>query len=307
MDLGYYPGCSLQQSSSLYDLQNRLIFKNLGINLKEIDDWNCCGATSAGKTDDFLAIAMPARNIGIASAQGVKEMVIPCSACYSRTLVAQNFLKTNQDIKTQINFELSNKIPNKTSNKSPNKISNKLNGDLKISSILEVLLSTLENGSLTEKFTHKLSLLKPVCYYGCMMTRFPFDVPVPDDIENPQGMEILLDAAGVHAIDWNYKTACCGASAAVNDPQTAMNLMAKIMKDAVERHANCIIVTCPMCQLNLDAHQDTFCKQNNIEERLPVLFITEVLGMAMNLGFETLQIDRHFIKSSELFEELEQI
>ena len=291
MDLGYYPGCSLQQSSSLYDLQNRLLFSNIGINLKEIDDWNCCGATSAGKTDDFLAIAMPARNIGIANAQGIKEMVIPCSACYSRTLVAQNFLKTNQDMKTQINSELSKKI----------------NNDIKISSILEVLLSALENGSLSEKFTHKLSLLKPVCYYGCMMTRFPFDVPVPDDIENPQGMETLLDAAGVHAIDWNYKTACCGASAAVNDPQTAMNLMARIMKDAVARHANCIIVTCPMCQLNLDAHQDTFCEQNGIEERLPVLFITEVLGMAMNLGLEKLQIDRHFIKSSELFEELEQI
>ncbi|MDM8538905.1 CoB--CoM heterodisulfide reductase iron-sulfur subunit B family protein [Desulfobacterales bacterium HSG17] len=291
MDLGYYPGCSLQQSSSLYDLQNRLIFNNIGINLKEIDDWNCCGATSAGKTDDFLAIAMPARNIGIANAQGLKEMVIPCSACYSRTLVAQNFLKANQEMKTQINSELSKKI----------------DGDLKISSILEVLLSALENGAFAEKFTEKLSLLKPVCYYGCMMTRFPFDVPVPDDVENPQGMEKLLDAAGVHAIDWNYKTACCGASAAVNDPQTAMNLMAKIMKDTVERGANCMIVTCPMCQLNLDAHQDTFCKQNGIDERMPILFITEVLGMAMNLGLEKLQIDRHFIKSEQLFEELEEI
>ena len=291
MDLGYYPGCSLQQSSSLYDLQNRLIFSNIGINLKEIDDWNCCGATSAGKTDDFLAIAMPARNIGIANAQGIKEMVIPCSACYSRTLVAKNYLESNQEIKTQINSELSSKI----------------NGDVKISSILEVLLSALENGSFTDKFTEKLSLLKPVCYYGCMMTRFPFDVPVPDDIENPQGMEKVLDAVGVHAIDWNYKTACCGASAAVNDPQTSMNLMGKIMKDAVARGANCMIVTCPMCQLNLDAHQDTFCQQNNIEERLPILFITEVLGMAMNLGLEKLQIDRHFIKGEQLFEEPEKI
>ena len=291
MDLGYYPGCSLQQSSSLYDLQNRLIFNNIGINLKEIDDWNCCGATSAGKTDDFLAIAMPARNIGIANAQGIKEMVIPCSACYSRTLVAQNFLKANQEMKTQINSELSKKI----------------DGDIKISSILEVLLSALENGAFAEKFTEKLSLLKPVCYYGCMMTRFPFDVPIPDDVENPQGMEKLLDAVGVHAIDWNYKTACCGASAAVNDPQTAMNLMGKIMKDAVTRGANCMIVTCPMCQLNLDAHQDTFCKQNGIDDRMPILFITEVLGMAMNLGLEKLQVDRHFIKSEQLFEELEEI
>lgn len=289
MDLGYYPGCSLKQSSSLYDIQNRLIFENLGINLVEIDDWGCCGATSAGKTDDFMAIAMPARNIGMANAQGIKEMVIPCSACYSRTLVAQNVLNANQEMKTQINSEFSNKVA----------------GDIKISSILEVLLAALEKGSFEEKFTRKFSQLKPVCYYGCMMTRFPYDVPIPDDIDNPQGMEKLLDAAGIHAIDWNYKTACCGASAAVNDPPIAMTLMAKIIKDAVARHANCLIVTCPMCQLNLDAHQDAFCEQNQIQERLPVFFITEVLGMAMNLGIKELQIDRHFIKGEKLFEEEE--
>ena len=92
-----------------------------------------------------------------------------------------------------------------------------------------------------------------------------------------------------------------------SDPQTAMNLMGKIMKDAVTRGANCMIVTCPMCQLNLDAHQDTFCKQNGIDDRMPILFITEVLGMAMNLGLEKLQVDRHFIKSEQLFEELEEI
>ena len=291
MDLGYYPGCSLQQSSSLYDIQNRLIFNNIGIDLKEIEDWNCCGATSAGKTDDFMSIAMPARNIGIAGAQGIKEMVIPCSACYSRTLIAQNVLKTSQNMKNKINSELSEKI----------------NGDVKISSILEVLLSAIEKGLFAKKITQKLSLLKPVCYYGCMMTRFPYDIHVPDDIENPVGMEKILKAVKIQTIDWNYKTACCGASATVNDHQTAMNLMGKIINDAVARGANCMIVTCPMCQLNLDAHQDTFCEQNNIKERLPVFFITEVLGMAMGLGFKQLQIDRHFIKGEQLFEELEQI
>ncbi|MFZ5563535.1 MAG: heterodisulfide reductase-related iron-sulfur binding cluster, partial [Thermodesulfobacteriota bacterium] len=86
MELAYYPGCSLRQSSALYDHQTRLVFDRLGVKLRELEDWNCCGATSAGKTDDFLAIAMPARNLGIASQSGLAEMVIPCSACYSRTL-----------------------------------------------------------------------------------------------------------------------------------------------------------------------------------------------------------------------------
>lgn len=291
MDLAYYPGCSLKQSSSLYDIQNRLIFERLGIHLREIDDWNCCGATSAGKTDDFLAMAMPARNLGIAMSTGLKEMVIPCSACYSRTLVAQKYLENNADLKEDINSGLTQKI----------------NGEFKVSSILEVLLKTLDSGVLKENLRLKPALLKPVCYYGCMMTRFPFDVPVPDDIENPQGMEVLLKAIGLQPIDWNYKTNCCGASAAVNDSETAMNLMGKIMKDAVARGANCMVVTCPMCQLNLDAHQDKFCKEQGIAERLPVLFITEVLGMAMNFDIEELQIDRHFVNAKGLFSELEEI
>ena len=289
MDIAYYPGCSLKQSSSLYDHQSRLVFEKLGVYLKEIEDWNCCGATSAGKTDDFLAMAMPARNLGLAMASGLGEMVIPCSACYSRTLVAQHYLEKHGELKAEINEGLSRKI----------------NGSFKVSSILEVLLKTLSSGIFSEKMVKKPSLLKPVCYYGCMMTRFPFDVPVPDDIENPQGMEVLLEAIGIHPIDWNYKTNCCGASAAVNDPETAMNLMGKIMKDAVSRGANCMVVTCPMCQLNLDAHQERFCREKGISERMPVLFITEVLGAAMNIDLKELQVDRHFVNAMDLFREME--
>ncbi|MDY6822845.1 MAG: CoB--CoM heterodisulfide reductase iron-sulfur subunit B family protein [Thermodesulfobacteriota bacterium] len=289
MQLAYYPGCSLKQSSALYDVQCQLVFNKLNIRLVELEDWNCCGATSAGKTDDFLAIAMPARNVGIAAQSGLDTLLIPCSACYSRTLVAQHYLAAHPEQKEEINEGLGKKI----------------DGPLKVSSILEVLQTTLESGVLTDALVSKPVRLKPVCYYGCMLTRFPFDVPVSDDIENPIGMDTLIEAMGIHAIDWNYKTNCCGASAAVNDPDTAFHLMSKIMTDAIARGANCIITTCPMCQLNLDAYQEAFCKQYNIEERLPVFFITEVLGMAMGLDFHDLQIDRHFIDGTDLFKEME--
>ena len=125
MDIAYYPGCTLQQSSAFYDVQSRRIFKELGIILNEIDDWNCCGATSAGKYDDFMAIAMPARNLGIAEQDGFSEMVIPCSACYSRTLVAQQRLEDDPALKDEINTELTKKIQ----------------GTIKVSSILEVLMT----------------------------------------------------------------------------------------------------------------------------------------------------------------------
>ncbi len=290
MELAYYPGCSLKQSSALYDHQTRLVFDKLGVQLRELADWNCCGATSAGKTDDFLSIAMPARNLGIAAQSGLNEMVIPCSACYSRTLVAQQYLEANPDLKEEINAGVSKKITT----------------PVKVSSILEVLLALLDSGTLAEKLIYKPKSLKPVCYYGCMMTRFPFPVPVPDSIENPRGMEIILEALGLHPIDWNYKTNCCGASAAVTDPAVAHTLMAKILNDALARSANCLITTCPMCQMNLDAYQEDICREHNISERLPVFFITEVVGMAMGLDIKSLEIDKHFINGTELFKELEQ-
>lgn len=288
MDIAYYPGCTLQASAALYDLQTRKVFEVLGIDLKEIEDWNCCGATSAGKINDFLAVAMPARNLGIAESTGLSEMVIPCSACYSRTLVAQQHLENDPDLKAEINEELSEKV----------------RGTIKVSSILEVLLTTVDSGVLAEKVSRELVGLEPVCYYGCILTRFPIDVAVPDNVENPQSMETILQALGVNALDWNYKTDCCGASASVNDREAATKLMAKIMKDAVARDANCFVVTCPMCQLNMDAFQDEFCKEHGIEERLPVYFLTELIGLSMGMGIETLQIDRHFVESTKLLKEL---
>jgi heterodisulfide reductase subunit B len=288
MDIGYYPGCTLHASSSLYDVQSRRVFNEVGINLKEIEDWNCCGATSAGKVNDFLAIAMPARNIGIAETDGFSEIVIPCSACYSRTLVAQKRLVDDPILKNEINTELTKKIQ----------------GTIKVSSILEVLLTKVASGELAEKVSQKLKGLKPVCYYGCMQTRFPYKVPVPDDVENPQGMETVLKVLGAKPLDWSYKTDCCGASAAVNDEETALNLMARIMKDAVARGANCLVVTCPMCQLNMDSYQDQVCEKQEIKERLPVYFITEMVGVAMGVSLEELQIDRHFVESAELLKEL---
>ena len=147
MEIGYYPGCTLHASSRLYDVQTKLVMEELGIDLKELEDWNCCGATSASKTDDFLAIALPARNLGIADASGISEMVIPSSACYSRMIVAQKRLEADDQLKEEINEELSKKIT----------------GDVKIRSILEVLRPKVESGELKEKATKMLKGLKPAC------------------------------------------------------------------------------------------------------------------------------------------------
>lgn len=291
MEIGYFPGCTLHASSRLYDVQTKLVLGELGIDLCELEDWNCCGATSASKTDDFLAIALPARNLGIADASGLSEIVIPCSACYSRMLVAQSRLASDEKLKEEINAELSKKVK----------------GGVKIRSILEMLVPKAESGELAERAPKKLKGLKPVCYYGCLQTRFPLEVPVPDDVENPQGMEIVLKALGAKALDWSYKTDCCGASAAVNDAKTAVRLMSRIFKDAVARGANCFVTTCPMCQMNMDCHQEMVREESGVNESLPVYFITELVGVAMDKPPKELQIDRHFVDAVGLLKELDLI
>lgn len=291
MEIAYYPGCSLHASSQLYDIQNKLVFKKLNVDLREIEDWNCCGATSASKTNDFLSVALPARNLGIADATGLSEILIPCSSCYSRTLVSQKRLQEDTSLRETINEELSHKVK----------------GKIKVSSILEVLLPRVVSGELSEKATRKLEGLKPACYYGCLLTRFPSDVAVPDDVENPQGMEKVCKALGAEPIDWGYKTDCCGASAAVNDADVSLGLMAKILKDAAARGANCFVTTCPMCQFNVDAYQDQVAEKYGIRERLPVYFITELMGIAMGMSPQAMLVDRHFVDSMRLLKELKLI
>jgi heterodisulfide reductase subunit B len=291
MELAYYPGCSLHASSELYDIQNKMVFRQLGLDLKEIDDWNCCGATSASKINDFLSVALPARNLGIADASGLSDIVIPCSSCYSRMLVSKKRLAEDPSLREFINADLTKKVE----------------GKIRILSILEVLVPRARSGELAEKATRRLTGLKPVCYYGCLLTRFPSDVEVPDDVENPQGMETVCEALGAEPLDWSYKTDCCGASAAVNDAAQSLLLMSRILKDALGRGANCFVTTCPMCQMNLDAYQDQVGERYGISERLPVYFITELLGIAMGISPRELQIDRHFVNAMGLLKELKLI
>jgi heterodisulfide reductase subunit B len=288
MEIAYYPGCSLHASSELYDVQCKLVFDKLGIELKEIEDWNCCGATGASKTNEFLSIALPARNLGLADATGLSEILIPCASCYSRTLVSQKRLASDAALKEAINAELGHKIE----------------GKIKVSSILEVLRPKVDSGEIAGKAVKKLTGLKPACYYGCLLTRFPVDIDVPDNVENPQGIEVVCKAIGADPIDWSYKTDCCGASASVNDAAQSQLLMSRIFKDATARGANCIVTTCPLCQMNVDAYQDEVGEKYGIEKRLPVYFITELIGVSMGIDPVLMQVDRHFVDAMGLLKEL---
>jgi heterodisulfide reductase subunit B len=288
MEVAYFPGCSLHSSSELYDVQCKAVLGRLGISLREIADWNCCGATSAEKTNEFLAIALPARNLGIADATGLAEIMVPCSSCYSRMLVAKERLAADPGMREEINAELAEKVA----------------GTTKVSTILEVLLPLVKSGELGKKVERKLEGLVPACYYGCLLTRFPSTVPVSDDVENPMGMETVCRALGAAPVEWSYKTDCCGASATVNDAEESFLLISRILKDALARGANCIVTTCPMCQVNLDVYQEQVRARHGIAARLPVYLITELVGVALGMDARELQVDRHLEEAVGLLREL---
>jgi heterodisulfide reductase subunit B len=214
--------------------------------------------------------------------------MIPCSSCYSRTLVAKERLAADPALTAEINAELGAKVT----------------GRIKVSSILEVLLPKVASREIARKVTRPLAGLKPACYYGCLLTRFPSAVPVPDDVENPQGMDVVCRALGAEPVEWGFKTDCCGASATVNDTDQALLLMSRLMKDAAARGANCFVTTCPMCQLNLDAYQDQVRAKHGIRERLPVYLITELVGVALGMSCAELQIDRHLEEAVDLLKGL---
>lgn len=282
-ELTYYPGCSLHGSSNLYDASVRKVLGQFGVSLKEIEDWSCCGATSASKTDHQLGVALPARNLGLAQKEG-RAVLAPCSSCYSRLVAANVALKEEPKLLQSINADLETPYTK----------------ELPILNILELLLDGLE-AKETPEIVNPLKGLKAVAYYGCLLTRIPGYEP-RDNIENPVMMDRILKKIGAEPIDWSYKTDCCGASSAVADRPVAINLIKKLLDEAIEADAAAIVTSCPMCQMNLDMYQ----KQAAPSRPIPVYFITELVGIALGLKNEmNKEIKRHFVDGVSLLKELD--
>jgi len=281
-ELTYYPGCSLHGSSKLYDTSVRKVLGRFGVSLHEIEDWSCCGATSATKTDHRLGLALPARNMGLAQKEG-RAVLAPCSSCFSRLVATNVAFKEEPNLLKSINTDLENPYTEQ----------------VPIRNILELLIEGLEKDDAPE-IVVPLKGLKTVAYYGCLLTRIPGYTP-SDNVENPVMMDRILKKIGAEPVDWSYKTDCCGASSAVADRPVAINLIKKLLDEAIEADAAAIVTSCPMCQLNLDMYQDQAAPSRPI----PVYFITELVGIALGLKKEMQkEIRRHFINGVSLLKEM---
>lgn len=281
MKLGFYPGCSLNGTAREYNESVKALAPVFGIELVDIDDWNCCGASAAHAVNRDLSLALPARTLALAEKQGFDEIVVPCAACFNRLAVAQYELNKDELLKKSVEKS----------------IDMTFNNDIKILNVVQFIDKYIKN-KITEKISHKFEH-QVACYYGCLLVR-PHKIIGFDRVEDPTSLDELMQLIGATPIDWGFKTECCGASLSIARTDLVAKLSGNIVKDAADRGAEAIIVACPMCQSNLDMRRPQIDKYVGKEISTPVIYITQAIGLAVGIAPEKLGLQRHFVKVNTL-------
>jgi heterodisulfide reductase subunit B len=271
MKVSYYPGCSLEASARDYEESIKGVSKALGIELVELEDWNCCGATAAHSLNHRASIELPGRNLVIAE-KVENDLVAPCPMCFNRLKAAEKALLHEGKGHYRYTIEGKTKI-----------------WDLADFMAQEEILSLIAS-----KVTNPLEGIRAVCYYGCMSSRPP-KITDAENCENPMSMDKILSRLGAQAIDWAYKTDCCGASHVVDRPDMVFRMVGRLYERALDLGANCIVVSCQMCQANLDIYQDKISQQLGLVVDLPIIYFTELIGLAIKNREVEGWLSRHFV------------
>jgi heterodisulfide reductase subunit B len=252
MKVSYYPGCSLEGTAADYAASIAGVAPLLGLELAELEDWNCCGASAAHSLNHQLAIELPSRNLALAQKAG-RDVVVPCALCFNRLKAAEKALERPGEGQL---------------------------GSIKIWDLLDFLTQKAWLAALSRKVVRPLAGLRVVGYYGCLASRPP-KISDKEDWENPQNLERLLTVLGAEPLDWSYKTDCCGAGLAVARPDLIDTLVSRLYDRALRAGADCFVVSCQMCQANLDLTQTRISKKLGKDYYLPVFYFTELIGLAL--------------------------
>jgi len=271
----YYPGCSLKGMGKAYEESLLKVCSKINLQMEEIEDWNCCGSTPYLGFYELKSMALACRNMAIAEKKGGTDIIAPCNACYLILNKTNHALKDYPDLKEKIDNTLK-------------EIGMMYSGNLKIRHPLDVFVNDGWMEKIGASIKKPLKDLKIACYYGCQLTR-PYSEF--DDQINPQTMDKLIKLAGAHIVDYPLKTKCCGGSITGNMTETSLELIYMLLKEAKKRGTDIIATPCPLCQFNLDAYQDKIEKKYEKMD-IPVLYFTQIIGLAMGFSREELGINR---------------
>ncbi len=283
MKATYYPGCSLEGTARDYAESILGICPSLDIQLEEIPDWNCCGATAAHSIDQRASIELAGRTLNLAAGLPHSDLLVPCPMCFNRLKTAAWTL--NQDSANRYGIKLEACVP-------------------KIWDLANFLATEPMLKTMAANISKPLKGLKVVCYYGCMANRPP-EITEATGFEDPQALDRIIQNLGATAIPWPYKTDCCGASQVLSRQDIVSRLVGKLYDMAQRVGAQAIVVSCQMCQANLDMHQEKIGADWGKRFSFPIYYFTELIGLASNVAGVEKWLARHITDPLSLLGELQ--
>jgi heterodisulfide reductase subunit B len=281
----YYPGCSLDATARQYGESIDAVAEALGIELAEVDDWNCCGATAYMNVNEVLSFCLSARNLALVAGKGNgEELVTPCNACYTNLRKTEAYLSRFPDIKSKVDLALAEG-------------GMRYDGGIKTKHFLEVLAEDVGLDRIRATVKRPLKGLRVAPYYGCQIVR-PYGID--DNPENPMMMDGLLDALGATPVFYPMKVTCCGGSLMGTREEVALRLCRNLLLCAQQEKADCIAVACPLCQANLDAYQAAINKTYGTSFNLPIIYFTQLAGLAFGMKPDGIGIRRCIVPATQI-------
>jgi heterodisulfide reductase subunit B len=277
--IAYYPGCSLHGTSGEFDASFRATARALDLELVEIPGWECCGNTAAHSINRLLATALPVNElVKVEKDLKLDAVAVPCAACFSRFKTGAHEVARDPAVADDVRSV----------------VGRGYEGGVTVQNLVDVYHDAVGLETLAAKAKRPFKGLKVACYYGCLLTRPP-EVTLAEDPEYPTHMDAVVEALGCTAVDWNYKTDCCGASLALTEQGIVDDLVGRIVNDARACGAEAIAVACPLCQVNLDGRQTEIARKDSAWVGVPVLFLSQLVGRAIGLDEKTIGVSKHLV------------
>ncbi len=283
VSVGYYPGCSLHATAVDFGMSTEAVAEKLELELVEPKGWVCCGTSPAHTTDHKLATVLPLRNLALYQQAGQDAVMMPCASCYERSKMALYDAEHEPELKAAAARESGYDSAR----------------PVRVQHVLETIEERVGFERIAARLEKPLAGLKVVCYYGCLLTRPPKVLAQPNP-EYPRNMDRLVEALGAQALDWSYKTECCGGSVGLSQLPVMLELVAKILRNAQEVGADAVIVACPLCHVNLDSRQNLL---ELPQPRIPIIYITQLMGLGLGIPTKALGLSKHLTDPMPLLRE----
>ncbi len=277
MDIAYFPGCTLHARATDLDRSARAAAELLGIRFVELSKWSCCGASFPTPGGNIMTLASPVRALAQASREG-GNLITLCAICYN-VLKRTNYMMSN-DVESQRKLAMFT--------------DEDYSGQTRVVHLLELIRDEVGLDRLADRLIAPLKGLKVAPYYGCLLLRPQKEIML-DDPDRPRILEEFLESLGCEVVDFPYRTECCGSFLSVSAEGVATEISRKIVDSAVQRGADAIVGTCPLCQFNLDNRQKEMAERHKGFRQIPVLYFTQLLALALGLSEGTIGMDQHYV------------